>query len=122
MRQSFYRVMISIFAAWDALTIFSLMGHARVTATSLKFFDAQVILTLIGLALLPISVVGLWHLRLWGFLCLVLGFILVMFSCPGAIFFHAFCIVLTILRYCFANREAKTAHKYAHSAVDSADC
>jgi len=52
----------------------------------------------IGFALLPISVIGLWNLRLWGFISLVLGFILVIATYPPGIILHAVCIGLTILR------------------------
>lgn len=113
MRQSFYRVLILVIAAWAALSIPTLLLPTLMALRSGQPFHAQAILLPMGFALLPISIIGLWNLRLWGFICLVLGFILTIATYPPGIFLHAVCIGITVLRYCFAHREAGTAPPYA---------
>lgn len=104
MRQSTYRVLIATFGVWYALSLPAVLLPLFLPTG--KPLDAPAILLPIGIALLPISAIGLWHLRLWGFISLVVGFILVMAIYPRGSSFHGICIALTILRYGYARREA----------------
>jgi len=106
MRQGFYRFLFSIFAAWAALSVPTMLMPGAMALRSAEPLHAQYFLLPIGFALLPVSLIGLWNLRLWGFIALVAGFILVMATYPGTIFLHALCIVLTIIRFCSAKRQA----------------
>ena len=105
-RQSFYRVLILIIAAWAALSIPTVLLPTLTALRSGEPLHSPNVLLPIGFALLPISVIGLWNLRLWGFISLVLGFILVIATYSPGIILHAVCIGLTILRYYFARRES----------------
>jgi hypothetical protein len=108
MRQGMYRVLMSIFAAWAALSIPTVLVPTVVALQSGEPLDATDILLAIGFALLPISVAGLWDMHLWGFVSLTLGFFLVVATYPPGILLHAICFGLTVLRYFFAQHEAST--------------
>ena len=109
MRHSFYRALIAILAGWVLLSIPSALAvaHAAIRAGDVRAH--RILFGTIGLGLLPVSVVGLWHLRGWGFICIILGFILVAATIPSAIYLHATCIGITILRYCRPQSDATKA-------------
>ena len=113
MRQSFYRLLISIFAIWAALSIPTLLAPTLFALHSNEPLHNPGILLLIGFALLPVSVVGLWNLQLWGFISLMLASILVIATYPEQVTLHAFCIGLTIFRYCLAHRDDDAEHPIA---------
>lgn len=103
MRQRVYRWLIAIFGGWAFLSLPSLVA---LVPSAIHSGDLLLsVLSLIGFALLPVSVIGLWHFRLWGFICLVLGFLIVLALHPHAVYLHAACIVVTLVRYYFPRHE-----------------
>ena len=104
MRQHVYRWLIAILGVWGLLYLPSLLApvFAVIQPSDVRGENwFALIVPAIGFALLPIAVVGLWRFRLWGFICLVLGLLLVVVAQPQSVFLHAACLAVTLVRYFF---------------------
>jgi len=88
---------MTLFAIWALLFLPSLLALVIPAIQSGKLLSAIVLWA--GVALVPVSAIGLWHFRRWGFICLVVGFIFVIATEPQSIFLHAACILATLVRY-----------------------
>jgi hypothetical protein len=102
MRDTTYRVLIAIVAVYGTLGIPSLLHHAKLPEEpwAINHFFAP-----ISMALLPIAVLGLWGVRLWGVYCLLIGLILALISLPPLSVFHDLILLFTGLRYYFARDD-----------------
>jgi|GEM_PF-3375791 len=111
MQRSVYHWLLGLLAGWALLSLPSLVALVLPAIQSGK--PLTILFPVTGFALLPISVIGLWHLRLWGFICLVLGFLAVLLTHPHAVYLHVACIVVTLVRYRFPKHEENTEHHVA---------
>ncbi len=108
MSQRTYRISISIIAVWAALSIPTVLLPALLAMQAGEQASVMAWLLPLGFALLPVSVVGLWHLRPWGLIVLGVSFVVVVVAySPGGCVLHAICVVLTISRYVQIQREAR---------------
>lgn len=117
MRQRVYRWLIAILGAWGLLSLPSLLAMVPAAIQSGDINSDNVlniIVPTLGFALLPIAVVGLWNFRLWGFICLFLGFLLVVATHANAVFLHATCIGVTLVRYFFQQQDLDTGQENAN--------
>lgn len=108
MQRKTFRILIAVCAIWAALSLPSLIAvlYASIKSDQ-QIFDLS--MATIGFAILPVACLGLWHERLWGFVCLLLGLVCVSIVNPTAIYLHCVCFAVTLVRYFFPRNEACTA-------------
>lgn len=111
MRRKTFRFFIGFCAAWAAWAATSLVGILLPAISVSDVRTIQITIVLVGFALLPVASVGLWHERLWGFICLLLGLFCVLLVSPSASFPHGVCLVVTIVRYFYPRDEACTVRE-----------
>ncbi len=111
MRRTTFRNLIAICAIWAALSLPSLLAVAYATTKGddARAFDFD--MATLGFALLPVAGFGLWHERLWGFICLLLGLSCVLITHSTASYLHGFCLVVTLVRYFFPRDEVCTVRE-----------
>lgn len=104
-----YRRLILICAVWAALSIPStvVILLTAMSAEGTPGWSFRVLALPIGLAFLPLSAFGLWNMRLWGFVVLVVGFVFIATVYPYTVHLHAICIALTIIQYFTTRNEAR---------------
>lgn len=106
MRRKTFRLLIAACGVYAAFGLPSLVG---VLLPAIQAGDAranEILTALVGFALLPVACVGLWYERLWGFICLLIGLILVLIAFPPASILYGICLVVALARYLFPRDEA----------------
>jgi hypothetical protein len=111
MQRKTFRFIIAICAAWAALSIPSLVAILLPAIQVGDVRTTEIIFSVVGFALLPIATVGLWHERLWGFICLLFGLLCVLLVHPTASYLHGVCFVVTLVRYFLPRDEACTVRE-----------
>lgn len=109
MHRKTFRILITVCAIWAAWSLPSLVAvsYAIIASGDERAFEFCAVI--LGLAILPVAVIGLWYEQLWGFICLLVGLICVLAVLPTATYLHVVCLVVTLVRYFFPRHEASTA-------------
>jgi hypothetical protein len=108
MQRKTFRFLIAVCAIWAALSLpgVAAVGYATFVSGDQRAFDFSI--STLGIALLPVAVIGLWHEQLWGFIRLLVGLVCVLAVFPTATYLHVVCLLVTLVRYFYPRNDAFT--------------
>ncbi len=105
MQRDSFRLFVAVFAIWATLGLPSIYALAPAALNSGSVEISHYCMTILGVALIPISSFGLWHEKLWGFIGLLIGLLLMLFSLPSASHIHLAYLIVTMVRYLFPKND-----------------